>query len=89
MYFKSEQITHNIVGTSHGINFEDMDVAALLKDDTEDDAFSEVKVCIIKSTTIKVLLKSYPRIMKITFDQIFIFSDDVESLKQYKQQFIE
>jgi len=30
-------------GTSHGINFEDMDVAALLKDDTEDDAFSEVK----------------------------------------------
>jgi len=25
-----------------------MDVAALLKDDTEDDAFSEVKVCNIK-----------------------------------------
>ena len=48
--FLSEHITHNIIGTSHGINFEDMDVAALLKDDTEDDAFSEVKVCNIKLT---------------------------------------
>ena len=38
----------NIAGTSHGINFEDMDVAALLKEDTEDDAFSEQKVCLIK-----------------------------------------
>jgi len=26
-------------GTSHGINLEDMDVAALLKEDTDDDAF--------------------------------------------------
>ena len=34
------------VGTSHGISFEDMDVASLLKDDTDDDAFSEQKVCI-------------------------------------------
>ena len=33
-----------------------MDVAALLKDDTEDDAFSEVKVCNIKLTTRKVLV---------------------------------
>jgi len=31
-------------GTSHGINFEDMDVAALLKEDTDDDAFSEHKM---------------------------------------------
>ena len=63
MFFKSEQITNDIVGTSHGINFEDMDVAALLKDDTEDDAFSEVKVCIIKSTTIKVLLLLIEKIL--------------------------
>ena len=35
-----------LVGTSHGINFEDMDVAALLKEDTDDDAFPEQKVCI-------------------------------------------
>ena len=35
-----------ITGTSHGISFEDMDVAALLKEDTDDDAFSEQKVCI-------------------------------------------
>ena len=34
-----------ISGTSHGISFEDMDVAALLKEDTDDDAFSEQKVC--------------------------------------------
>ena len=34
----------NISGTSHGISFEDMDVAALLKEDTDDDAFSEQKV---------------------------------------------
>lgn len=34
-----------IAGTSHGINFEDMDVAALLKEDTDDEAF-EQKVCI-------------------------------------------
>jgi len=30
-------------GTSHGINFEDMDVAALLKEDNEDETFSEQK----------------------------------------------
>ena len=43
-----------IAGTSHGINFEDMDVAALLKEDTDDDAF-EQKVC---SSELK--LRKYP-----------------------------
>ena len=33
-----------IAGSSHGINLEDMDVAALLKEDTDDDTF-EQKVC--------------------------------------------
>ena len=68
-----------------------MDVAALLKDDTEDDAFSEVKVCNIKLTTRKVLVLpiEYLCIMKITYDSTFIISDDVEFLKQYKHRFIE
>jgi len=45
-----------IVGTSHGINLEDMDVAALLKEDTDDDAFGP-KVCIRSNLLNNLLLK--------------------------------
>ena len=46
-----------ITGTSHGISFEDMDVAALLKEDTDDDAFSEQKVCINCQFSIRYIIK--------------------------------
>jgi len=45
-------------GTSHGISFEDMDVAALLKEDNNDDAFAEQKMTSTPSNSINTDLSN-------------------------------